>query len=237
MPCALRVLTPGRRFRCEQNISEDFRRKSITSTPRLHRGLPTGLAAPGTTVCAGGSKAVPGVAYANGTDSQGTCTANGLLPSAPTPCAGNAACRVSSTGAAVGCVECVGPNVVGGNEYGFTDSRCTDTTGAYPGNPPDAATQTCSNTNTWPAAATTICAGGTSCGQTKPGLSCRGACPDPFDYGGDCTASGLASAFPGTTISCSTFGQSTVPCGTTPDCCSGECLPTGGTVPAPAYCR
>jgi len=191
---------------------------------------------PGTKVCVGADKATPGIAYAKGTDSEGTCTANGLLPPAPTACGTGKACRVSSTGVAIGCVECVGTNIAGGNEYGFTDSRCTDATGAFPGNPAGSATQVCGAANTWPASAT-ACPGGQQCGQTQPGLSCQGSCPDPFDYGGKCTASGLASQFPGVAVTCATLGQSTVSCGTTPDCCSGECKPTGGSMPAPAYCK
>jgi hypothetical protein len=202
-------------------------------------GLDAGCVAqcvPGASVCAGGAKAVPGIDYARATDSEGTCTANGLLPAAPTACAAGTACRNSATGVAIGCVTCVGTNVVGGNEFGFTDSRCTDATGAFPGNPPDSATQVCGAANTWPVTATG-CPGGQQCSQTQPGFRCRGNCPDPFDYGGTCTASGLASANPGFAVTCATLGQTTVSCGTTPDCCSGECRPTGGTVPAPAYCQ
>jgi hypothetical protein len=188
---------------------------------------------PGSTVCMGADKAVPGLPYASGTAAQGTCTANGLLPASPTACTGTQACRVSSTGVAVGCVECVGTNVKGGNELGFVDSRCTDTNGNVPGN---AATEVCTATNTWPGAAT-ACGNATTCSISAPGYSCQGACQDPYDYGGKCTASGLATAFPGSNVSCSSIGQTAVQCGTTPDCCSGHCQPTGNPVPVPAYCK
>jgi hypothetical protein len=33
-------------------------------------------------------------------------------------------CRTSGTGVVVGCVECIGPNVPGGNDQGYNDSAC-----------------------------------------------------------------------------------------------------------------
>lgn len=114
-------------------------------------------------------------------------------------------------------------------------SRCTNADGSLPvtGN---GATEVCQAANTWPATGTAY-GNGTSCSITSPGFRCQGSCPDPFDYGGGCTASGLATNFPGLNVTCSTIGMTAIQCGNSPDCCSGRCQPTGGTVPAPAYCK
>ncbi|MBN1653788.1 MAG: hypothetical protein JXA30_08430 [Deltaproteobacteria bacterium] len=63
--------------------------------------------------------------YHIGTDSVETCDDNGTW-SDEEECDDDTTCRVSKTGIAIGCVECVGPNVVGGNEEGLIDSRCDD---------------------------------------------------------------------------------------------------------------
>jgi hypothetical protein len=50
------------------------------------------------------------------------CDEHGLWGE-PSTCAAGASCRVGSLGA-LGCLECVGPTLPGGNVWGVVDSRC-----------------------------------------------------------------------------------------------------------------
>jgi len=86
---------------------------------------------PGSTVCIGDGKAVAGSVY-GGSEESGTCTAEGRMPAGGTGtlCAGDAVCRWSSAGVAIGCTVCIGTT----NEFGLPDTRCSDETGAPGGN-------------------------------------------------------------------------------------------------------
>lgn len=181
---------------------------------------------PGATVCVGGPKT--GVGRFAGTEASAACTANGLLPANPCPggagcCAGTTTCRKSATGVATGCVECVGPNIVGGNERALVDSRCR----ALAGGPGSEGTQACAATNTWPTAVA-ACGAGTSCSVTGDQDVC-GNC-----LGGLCSQARLSSQFGET---CQTEGQGIpIQCGITSDCCSDRCNFATATA-TPAHCR
>lgn len=58
----------------------------------------------------------------DGAPSEVVCDERGLW-GAPTACAEGELCRIGSAGA-LGCLACVGPQVVGGNVWGVADARC-----------------------------------------------------------------------------------------------------------------
>lgn len=183
---------------------------------------------PGSTVCVGTAKATPPDPLHPGTIAEVTCSQTGTLGTIPTAtdcasatpptacCAANTSCRKGPNGQPVGtgaaaCVQCVGPNIAGGNELGLVDSYCTDTTHL----------EVCTATNTWPAA-TTACTN--SCQQEGLGgtcLTCFSTAPTV------CSNSAFMSHG---------FGTCTISaCGATSDCCSGYCSLSGP--PAPAVCQ
>jgi hypothetical protein len=185
---------------------------------------------PNAPVCLGPTKA--GIGAVAGTASSGTCSPNGTLPPAPdcvgNPgaagcCTGTTTCRRSQTGAAVGCVECVGPAQSGGNESGVPDTRCLTN--------PDAGTsavQTCDATNVWPS----------TDDPCPPGTSCVGA--GSFTCGGcfgvpNCTQSGLQAMY-GVGVTCATVGGTATSCGGFADCCSNYCT-AGGLGGGLSFCR
>jgi hypothetical protein len=94
---------------------------------------------PGSLVCMGSFKMASDGTH-SGSSAYGTCTAEARSPMTSTNCLGTATCRESSPGEVLGCVECVGPSVPGGNEDGLADSRCA-TAGE--------AVETCTAANDW----------------------------------------------------------------------------------------
>jgi len=66
--------------------------------------------------------------YHTGTDSVETCSDEGFWSGDEEECDDDTTCRRSGAGVVLGCVECVGPEVVGGNEDSLVDSRCDDDT-------------------------------------------------------------------------------------------------------------
>ena len=133
---------------------------------------------PGEVQCTGASvSASDGVN--TGFAQEAVCDADGLLGT-PTDCAADTACRVSSTGTHGGCVECIGPDVLGGNQWGYMDTRCD----------PAAATQVqeCQDDNSW--AASRACNGATSCRMVN-GSSCGTCSIDGVVM--PCTESNLAT--------------------------------------------
>ncbi|MDH5673285.1 MAG: hypothetical protein OEZ06_14115 [Myxococcales bacterium] len=114
---------------------------------------------PGERRCTGATVAASD-GVSSGTSQEAVCGDDGLL-GAPTDCAAGSACRVSSAGVHTGCVECVGPNVLGGNQWGYMDTRCD----------PAASTQVqdCGGDNTW--LSSRACSAGTSCRMVN-GSSC-----------------------------------------------------------------
>jgi hypothetical protein len=113
-------------------------------------------------------------------------------------CATAQYCRRSGNGVHIGCVECVGDSVPGGNEENAVDSRCNaDGTGR----------QICSSNNTWPTAVT-ACGSGEQCVKRRDG-TIRGSCSD---YG--CSSSYSRR--------CVGYETLTTP-ETISDCCAGDC--------------
>lgn len=116
---------------------------------------------PGEVACTGVEVAASDGVSA-GLSQEAVCSSEGLLGT-PTTCAAGTACRVSGAGSALGCVECLGPDALGGNEWGYMDTRCD------PGTP--ANVQQCGADNTWDASracsADKTChmVNGASCGQ------------------------------------------------------------------------
>lgn len=171
---------------------------------------------PGGVVCAGDPKtASDGIS--TGTSASAVCTTQGTFPKTPTACTGTQACRVARSGEAVGCVECVGSSVPGGNDAGLVDSRCASS---------GSGVQTCNAQNAWAAA--------TDCGQDQScfigrSMAC-GNCPG-FFLTGTCTDRLFQQNF-GSTCQNFGFGPSQQ-CGSTPDCCSSACNATGGAF---AFC-
>jgi len=186
---------------------------------------------PGAQVCVGAAPTAPSVPAHPGTLAVVTCNPNGTLPPAPaaTDCSGatppasccptGTSCRkgpngqpVTSGNTPAACVQCVGPNVAGGNELGLVDTMCTDATHQ----------EVCGSDNKWPATPT-LCT--TTCQPENPGGTCSTFCFGTPPFG--CTA----SAFAAHGTSCTG-----VPCGGTPDCCAGFCSSSTGT-PSPAVCQ
>jgi hypothetical protein len=200
---------------------------------------------PNAVVCVGAGKDVTGTPF-RGTDTFGTCTAQGTLPTAGTTlCTGTAVCRRGAAGAIApggnACIECVGSSVAGGNERGTVDTRCSDPTGTTAGN---ADVQTCSAGNTWTGgmldcvASAKTCRGAATSGP--PIDTCntdRAGFPRSESYwraGGQ----GHSRRGPGP-FSCvsNARGRNQGPptvCGATPDCCSFQCNRATYT---PAACR
>jgi hypothetical protein len=119
---------------------------------------------PGEVRCTGTAVTAPD-GVSSGFSQQAVCDSMGLLGTA-TACKTGTVCRVSGAGEHIGCVECIGPNVLAGNEWGYMDTRC-DTATATVGN-----VQECGDNNAWQASR--ACAGGKSC-RTVNGSSC-GVC-------------------------------------------------------------
>ncbi|HEX7480329.1 MAG TPA: hypothetical protein VF331_21190, partial [Polyangiales bacterium] len=125
---------------------------------------------------------VPGQVGCAGSPQQLKCNAKGTWD-APTTCGAGTSCRQSGTGLGLGCLECVGPSVTGGNEQGVTDTQCD----------PNAATklQKCGTNNKW--AASNTCTN--SCVQGSPFDTC-GSC---LGIGGTtlthCTQSAIQSEY------------------------------------------
>jgi hypothetical protein len=183
---------------------------------------------PGSTVCVGTAPVPAPNALHPGTIAAVVCNQNGTLP--PVPLAGDCAgasppascclagtsCRKSVNGQPIGmgtasCVQCVGPSVNGGNEYGLVDTMCPTATSE----------SVCTANNTWPATATTCT---TSCTTETNGGTC-------FTCFGTAPTACSNSAFMAHGLG--TCGTS--PCGGTPDCCLGEC--SGATAPTPSVCQ
>jgi hypothetical protein len=100
---------------------------------------------PGEVVCLGTNKTASDGNHV-GTAGFGTCTAQARLPTTVSPCPGTTTCRETFLQESLGCVECLGTAVPGGNEDGLADSRCA-TVGQ--------AVQTCTAANDWTVPAVT----------------------------------------------------------------------------------
>lgn len=117
---------------------------------------------PGTRVCAG-TWDTTADGYHSGYSAERVCSDDGRLGDV-TPCPDGQSCRLSAANVDLGCLECIGPMVPGGNEEGTTDSRCD----------PDNAknVQECSDDNTW--AASRACSGSKTC--VSPVVGTCGVC-------------------------------------------------------------
>ncbi len=190
---------------------------------------------PNTTICMGGAASCTGNSSPPpnhcGTTSWGTCNANGTLPPAGTACPGGESCRTSQNGQTVGvganaCVQCVGPNIPGGNEVGLVDSWCTAT--ASPGS-----LEICNVNNQWPtpsACSTTAPANGTCTQETQRISGETPSCPFFCDN--------IILGFFGTSCQ-GQYGVGTQTWGGDPNCCatpSCEQYATSTTA-APAACN
>jgi hypothetical protein len=162
---------------------------------------------PGTHVCAGEWANLAGDGIHKGYSAQRTCSADGRLGE-PVMCASGQVCRLSGANTDLGCLECIGPKVPGGNEEGTADSRCE------PGN--DKNVQECSADNTWTAGR--ACAGSRMC--VKPVLGTCGICRIAAT-GKDivCTQSNVAANLSGATCESLDFGAPS-PWGGVSDCCA-----------------
>jgi hypothetical protein len=107
-------------------------------------------------------------------------------------------CRRSGHGVPLGCVECVGSAVPGGNEENAVDSRCSADAGGV---------QICTPNNNWSSAAT-ACDSTEQCVKRRDG-TVTGLCSDD----------GCAS---GSSRRCAGYQTLTTP-ETIDDCCSGDC--------------
>ncbi len=123
---------------------------------------------------------IPGELGCAGTSSQMKCNAKGTWD-APTACTTGTSCRVSGAGRALGCVECVGTAVKGGNENGVSDTQCDPTSPTK--------LRKCGDNNKY--------AAGTSCTNTCVQGSTSDTCGSCQGIGGttltQCTNSTIAS--------------------------------------------
>jgi hypothetical protein len=122
------------------------------------------------------------------------CPASGVRPQH---------CRRSGEGVHLGCVECVGPGVLGGNEEGAIDSRCSADGHSY---------QTCQSDNTWPKAQT-ACQTGERCIKQRDG-AVKGTCSDD----------GCKNDTSQLCVGYENLSQAI----TIDDCCAGECDEVAG---------
>ncbi|MEO6418824.1 MAG: hypothetical protein ABIP39_05425 [Polyangiaceae bacterium] len=194
---------------------------------------------PNQVVCTGGSAAVAGTEK-SGTDSFGTCSATGILPTSSTTCTGGTTCRKGVNGLAIAvggnaCLECVGSAVTGGNEKGQIDQRCSDG-GDAGGN---AAVQLCAADNTWTGATSSCTTVGKTCTLTAPTICGHSGGSRHALMAQSHFASVTSNDFQSGPESCESTtkdrGNMGPPkqCGSTPDCCSSACI----IGPAPAACR
>ncbi len=133
------------------------------------------------------------------------CSSNGNWTT-PAYCNANTLCRRSGLGRTIGCVECVGGTVLGGNEEGAIDDRCSaDLTGR----------QECEDDNTWPSYFDR-CPGATEhCVKQRYG-SMTGTCSD---YGCKTSTERSKRCIGYETLSTSVKVD---------DCCAGECDSSNG---------
>jgi hypothetical protein len=132
---------------------------------------------PGTKLCTGSSVIAPD-GFHTGTSQEVSCSAGGLRGTAR-DCDDGKVCRSTGAGVPLGCVECIGPNAVGGNAEGAADSRC---------DPDDAERlQDCSAGNTWSAGRQ--CSGDKTCVSPNTGTcsDCTGSRGGTFQ----CTESNI----------------------------------------------
>jgi hypothetical protein len=130
------------------------------------------------------------------------CQANGSWGTTQA-CASGQYCRRSGNGVHLGCLECVGSQVIGGNEENAVDSRCSaDGTGR----------QGCSSSNTWPATFT-ACSSGEQCIKLRDG-TIKGSCSDD----------GCSGDYARRCVGFSTIATSE----TIGDCCGGDCQSDSG---------
>jgi hypothetical protein len=113
--------------------------------------------------CVGDPK-VASDGYHNGTEAEVKCTEDGVWDDDEEDCDDDTTCRVSGAGVVLGCVECIGPDVVGGNEDGLVDSRCDDDE-----------VQECNEDNDG-FERVTRCRGDFECQPPSYGLLCTGYC-------------------------------------------------------------
>jgi hypothetical protein len=118
----------------------------------LGRCVRSGAQAQCQTECAPGQRACA----SDGAASEAVCGETGLWGE-PTPCEVGSSCRVGTSGA-LGCVECVGSELSGGNAWGVADSYCEA-----------AALVACGPDNAYQAAEP--CAGGQSCVELSRGAA------------------------------------------------------------------
>ncbi|HMA92445.1 MAG TPA: hypothetical protein VKP30_07150 [Polyangiaceae bacterium] len=165
------------------------------------------VCAPGELRCSGDVLgASDGSSY--GSRSYQICTASGSWGTA-TACAANALCRVSGLGEPLGCVECVGSEVAGGNAEGARDSRCNEVATGR---------QDCQEDNTWPSSVVecqTSSSGTAECVKQRDGTG-RATCLDR----GCLTSSKRATR-------CVGYEEVDAPI-LLDDCCAGDCDAEGG---------
>jgi hypothetical protein len=134
---------------------------------------------PGTILCSGSTVMAPDGLHA-GTTQQVTCGADGLRGTAKS-CDTGKVCRVTDSGASLGCVECIGPKSPGGNDDGTVDTRCD----------PNAANkvQECGDDNNW--LDSRMCADGKHC--VSPAATSCGNCDGARGTSFECTQSNIAA--------------------------------------------
>ena len=132
---------------------------------------------PGTSSCIG-STLTASDGFHTGTAQSRTCNADGLWEEASN-CTGGRVCRVSGSGAGLGCVQCVGPKAPGGNRDGLVDTRCDPDD--------DKKIQDCGENNNWLSSRT--CSDGKSC--SAPVAQTCGMCTGSAGGMFPCTDSNL----------------------------------------------
>lgn len=176
---------------------------------------------PGSHICTG-STALAADGYHSGTTQQITCNDDGTRGSAQN-CPSGTMCRTTGASVVLGCVQCVGPNAVGGNDDGTADSRCDPND--------DKKLQECGDDNTW--AASRMCSGTRTCvpPQTESCGTCMGGSGATFV----CTESRLAADQSGQTCDSKNYGSPGA-WGGEPDCCKNYQQGLG-TAASFAYCK
>lgn len=178
---------------------------------------------PNTHVCAGSSGAPAADGYHTGYSAERICTADGRLGDV-TPCPDGQVCRASGANAELGCIECIGAKVPGGNEEGVTDSRCEPDL--------DKNVQECGDDNTW--SASRACSGSKLC--VKPAASSCGVCT--VEATGStiiCTDSNIAADLSGGSCESLGFGAKGA-WGGVDDCCGNYQIGSKATSSF-AYCK
>jgi hypothetical protein len=176
---------------------------------------------PGSKLCTGSAVVAPD-GYHAGTTQEISCSDSGSKQAAK-DCGNGTVCRVTDSGVALGCVQCIGSAAPGGNDEGTGDSRCDPTESAK--------LQECGDDNNW--ATSRDCANGKTC--VSPTSGTCGMCVAPSSAMVVCSQTNLSTDTANSTCAGLGYGAPSA-WGSVSDCCANYQLGAGSAASF-AYCK